>query len=383
MSRVSVNERVLQWALERSGKPFRALEEKFPRLKEWLAGERQPTLRQLEELARTTLTPLGLLLLPEPPEERLPIPHFRTLGGEVPSRPSPELLETVFTMQRRQAWMREFLIEEGAEPVPFVGSAQDEDPVVETASRMRRALGLHERWATQYPTWTEALEALRRAMEDAGIVVVVNSVVGNNTHRSLDPKEFRGFVLVDDYAPLVFVNGADGKAAQMFTLAHELAHVFLGSSAAFDLRELQPADDPTERLCNQVAAEFLVPESELRQVWRLVKGDPQPFQRIAREFKVSEVVGARRALDLGLINRDAFIAFYETYQQKERHAAKREREGGDFYLVQDMRLGRRFASLVVQAVREGRLLYSEAYDLTQLYGKTFEAYAQRVLSERA
>src|SRR5690606_8772880 len=135
---------------------------------------------------------------------------------------SVDLLDTIHTMQRRQAWMREYLQEEGHDKLPFVGSAPLSEPVASVANRMRRVLRLRDEWAAEYPSWSEALRALRGAMEDAGILVVINGVVGNNTHRRLDPTEFRGFVLVDEYAPLVFVNGADSKAAQMVTLAHGL-----------------------------------------------------------------------------------------------------------------------------------------------------------------
>ncbi len=375
MSRVAVKKGVLRWAVDRSGRTLDDLRHKFPKIQQWAAGESQPTLRQLESLAKATLTPLGFFFLAEPPEERLPIPHFRTLGDQAPSGPSPNLLETVQMMQRRQAWMREFLIEQGQETLPFVRSAQLDQPPVSVEERMRNALGLDQEWAARQPSWTEALRVLREIMEAKGILVVVNGVVGNNTHRKLKPSEFRGFVLVDDYAPLVFVNGADYKAPQMFTLAHELAHVFFGSSAAFDLREMLPADDPTEQASNRVAAEFLVPERELRQTWPAVKGDLEPFQAIARRFKVSALVAARRALDLGLIEKAAFLDFYRAYQSDERRRVARRPEGGKFYANQNLRVGRRFASAVVRAAKEGKLLYSEAYQLTGLYGRTFDRYA--------
>ncbi|GIV50096.1 MAG: hypothetical protein KatS3mg038_0617 [Candidatus Kapaibacterium sp.] len=133
----------------------------------------------------------------------------------------------------------------------------------------------------------------REKAEAAGILVVTSGVVGNNTQRKLSVEEFRGFVLVDEYAPLVFINSADGKAAQMFTLAHELAHVWVGESAAFDLRNLQPATNKLEQTCNRIAAEFLVPENSLRAFWSKAQQDPRPFQAIARHFKVSEIVAAR------------------------------------------------------------------------------------------
>jgi Zn-dependent peptidase ImmA (M78 family) len=378
MSRVAVNEGVLRWAIDRAGLTPDGLQSKFPKIRQWVEGKTQPTRRQLESLAKATLTPFGFFFLTEPPEVRLPIPHFRTLGDKTPSKPSPNLIDTIQLMQRRQEWMREFLIEEGQEPSPIAWSSQPDAPLASVANHIRHALRLDEGWATQQRTWEDALSILRQAMEDAGIMVIVNGIVGNNTHRKLDPSEFRGFVLVDKYAPLVFVNGADVKAAQMFTLAHELAHVFFGSSAAFDLREMQPAEDPIEQACNRVAAEFLVPERKLRQVWPSVKNDIEPFQTVARQFKVSTLVAARRALDLQLINREAFFDFYHTYQryERERREATSRAGGGDFYANQNKRVGQRFALTVAQAVKEGKLLYSEAYRLTGLYGSTFDNYVE-------
>ncbi|HUO06617.1 MAG TPA: ImmA/IrrE family metallo-endopeptidase [Candidatus Binataceae bacterium] len=343
-----------------------------------MEGKSQPTLSQLEKFARQTRTPLGYLFLTEPPEERLPIPHFRTLGNGHPHRPSPDLLETVYTMERRQEWMREYLIQEGQEPLHFVRSAKLNDKPQNVAKEMHDVLGLEHGWAARQATWTDALRELRSRLEGASILVVVNGIVGNNTHRKLDPAEFRGFVLVDDYAPLVFVNGTDAKAAQMFTLAHELAHLWLGSSAAFDLRELQPADDETERSCNRIAAEFLVPESELRTFWPSARQDPERFQMIARRFKVSELVAARRALDLELIRKTEFHDFYQSYLENERRQTSKQPSGGDFYANQNFRIGRLFAETVVRAAKEGKLLYRDAYQLTGLSGSTFDHYAEKL-----
>jgi Zn-dependent peptidase ImmA (M78 family) len=375
MKRVAVSTALLRWALERSGRDPAALSKKLPSLPQWLEGQSQPTLRQLETFATATSTPLGYLFLKQPPEERLPIPHFRTVRDRHPKRPSPDLLDTVQAMQRRQAWMREYLIDQGHEPLAFVNSAILQNDSRILAQKIRNTLGLEQRWAAQETTWTGALRKLQGRIEAAFILVVVNGIVGNNTHRRLDPEEFRGFVLVDDYAPLVFVNGADSKAAQMFTLAHELAHLWFGSSAAFDLRELQPADDDTERACNLVAAELLVPETELRDAWNEARRAPNRYQALARHFKVSELVAARRLLDLALIRTSEFHDFYQTYLQVERRAAKAP-SGGDFYANQNFRIGRRFGELVIRATREGKLLYRDAYQLTGLHGRSFEHYAE-------
>jgi Zn-dependent peptidase ImmA (M78 family) len=359
-----------------------SLARKFPKVEQWEREEVKPTLRQLEAFAKATLTPIGYFFLPEPPEDRLPIPDFRTVRDQPIRRPSPNLLETVQVMQRRQAWVREMLVEEGQPQLGFVGSAQMNDNPVSAASDMRRVLGVDAGWAEAQKGWTDALRALRVAAEAAGIFVVINGIVRNNTHRKLDVNEFRGFVLVDEFAPFVFINGADGKAAQMFTLAHELAHVWFGQSGVSDLPDLQPAEHNVEQICNGAAAEFLVPGQELQNVWPEASRAPEPYQMLARHFKVSAIVAARRVLDLRLITKPQFLDFYSTYQEDERRRAGTKSEGGDFYLTQDVRLGRRFARAVVQAAKEGRLLYRDAYELTGLYGATFDRYAKGLESPR-
>lgn len=258
---------MLRWARERAGKDVEGLRRQFPKLEDWEAERVKPTLKQLEAYARATYAPFGFFFLEEPPEETFPIPFFRTAETAAPRRPSPNLLDTVQAMQRRQDWLSEFLARDGEPRVPFVGSARVGEPTAPLAARMRETLGFTLGWARQVSTWEAALTTLRDAMDAAGVLVVTNGVVGNNTHRKLDTGEFRGFVLVDDYAPLVFVNGADAKGAQLFTLVHELAHIWFGRSAAFDLKDMQPAADVIEQTCNAVAAEFLVPEVELRAQW--------------------------------------------------------------------------------------------------------------------
>lgn len=373
MARVDVNPDILKWAADRSGNDF--IYTNIPNLQKWINKESQPTLKQLEKLAKATSVPLGYFFLNEPPVERLPIPHYRTINDEPTYTTSPNFLETVQIMQRRQEWMREYFIDQGYHPLSFVGVKNINDNPHEIAKEIRQELGLLDGWASQYKTWQDALKMLFRKVEEIGIILSVNGIVGNNTHRKLDVKEFRGFVLIDDYVPLIFINGADGKAAQMFTLAHELAHIWFGVSAAFDLRNLQAANNEIERACNIVAAEFLVPEIELLNKWQSITNSNERFQLIARYFKVSEIVAARRALDLKLITKDDFFEFYQKYITKDNN---NNSDGGDFYASQNYKIGRLFGECVIRATLEGRLLYSEAYRLTGIRGKTFSEFAARL-----
>ncbi len=241
MTRVKIEPEVLRWARERAELSIVSLMKYFPKYEEWEEGEVNPTLKQLESFAKKTYTPLGYLFLPEPPEDKLPIPDYRTIDDAAPPTPSPNLLDTVHTMQRRQAWMRDYLIEQGEEPLQFVGSETMRAKPDNVALRIREILDLPDEWAEEFRTWTEALYELRQKVEEADVLIFLNGVVGNNTHRKLDYKEFRGFVLLDEYAPLIFVNNSDTKGAQMFTIAHELAHLLIGREGVFNLRQMQPS----------------------------------------------------------------------------------------------------------------------------------------------
>ena len=175
------------------------------------------TLARLKKLAQKTHTPLGYFFLNTPHDDSLPIADFRTSTKETTGRPSPNLLDAFYLCQRRQGWYREYLISERAQPLGFVGSVSISAGPNVVARRIEQATGLSTVTRANLPTWTEALRDLVQRIEDAGILVMRSSIVGNNTHRKLDVDEFRGFALSDEYAPLIFVNAADAKAAQMWS----------------------------------------------------------------------------------------------------------------------------------------------------------------------
>jgi Zn-dependent peptidase ImmA (M78 family) len=380
---VSLTPKVLRWARERAGLDQRTLAKKVTgkptadRVDHW-EQTGMLTFAQVRKLAHATHTPEGFLYLKEPPDDRLPIPDFRTVGDGSVKRPSPDLLDTAYMMRRRQTWMHDFLVEEDQPRLGFVGSATLNSNPQKVASEMRRTLGVGGGWANE-STRIDALMRLRHRIEAAGILIVINGVVGNNNHRKLDPNEFRRFVLSDVYAPLVFINGADFKAAQMFTITHEVAHLWINREGVSNFEAMQPPPIRVEQWCSQVAAEFLVPASELSEAWEHVRHSAEPYQDLAARFKVSTIVAARRVLDLGLISKKQFFKFYDDYQKDERRRKEaKKKKGGDFWNTQSVRVGQRFGTAVARAAREGRLLYREAYQLTGLSGKTFDRFAENL-----
>lgn len=367
-----INANILEWAINYSTEGA-ALSVRFPKLNKWISKDDFPTVKQLEKFSKATRVPFGYFFLDKPPVVRLRIPFFRTVEGERPHNISPDLIDTVRIIEQRRDWLKEYSIQSGFEELSYVNSTKKNQNHVAIAEQIRNTLGLNDKWASKLPHWEAALKLLMEKTEEVGINVVRNGIVGNNPHRKLNFKEFRGFVIVDEYAPFVFINGTDYKSAQMFTLAHELAHIWLGSSAIFDLRQMLPAENNTEKLCDKIAAEFLVPENYLNEEWSSANETENPFETLARNFKVSQIVVARRALDLELISKTDFFEFYNNYISNFPKK-KEEKKGGDYYNNQPFRVGKRFANTIFTAVKEGSVLYKDAYKLTGLTAKTFQEF---------
>lgn len=352
MSKIDINKEILIWAINRSGLNLDIIKKKFPKIDKWLNDEDKPTIKQAEQLAKMLYIPFGMFFTRALPEDEITIPFFRTKGEQ--RKLSPELIDTIHIIKQRQDWIKEYFLQTGNEPLDFVGTVSLEDDINDVSAKIKNRLGLKENWAAVFNTWQHAFNYFKEAVEEIGIFVIINGIVGNNTRRKLDVQEFRGFVITDKLAPFVFINGQDARAAQIFTLAHELVHVWLGKSAIFDLRELLPADDKTEQFCDRVAAEFLVPQNAIRDIWETYKDDEDKYQKLAKHFKVSELVIARRALDINLINKEQFLNFYKYYLNKERIKYK----GGDFYLVQLQRVGKNLVKLYTSLLKKG-LFYIE------------------------
>lgn len=359
--RVEIRPPMLTWARERSRLDLAYFDKRFPQLEQWERGDAQPTFKQLECFAKATHTPVGYLFLAEPPKETVPIPDFRTVADTHVRQPSPDLLDTVYLCQQRQDWYRDFARSAGDDRLRFVGSIRVRDDIVRSAGIIRKALRFDLDARAQLATWADALRRFIEQADRLGVLVMVSGVVGSNTRRKLNPQEFRGFALADDLAPLVFINGADSKAAQMFTLAHELAHMWLGESALSDAQASAVPAQAVERWCNQVAAELLVPMEAFNAAHERGSELRAELDRLARRFKVSTLVILRRMHDSGSL---VGARYWEAYEQElARLREVTNGAGGDFYRSVGARASKRFARAVVTSALEGRSSFTEAFRL--------------------
>jgi Zn-dependent peptidase ImmA (M78 family) len=323
-------------------------------------------LHQIERFASATRTAVGFLFLDEPPQEKLPISDFRTVHDNRTQRPSADLLDTIYLCQQKQEWYRTHLPHGDHARRAFVGSAALNDSVVEVAASMRHLLGfeLHHRGTIR--GWGEALRRLTDLAGSIGVLVTVSGIVGSNTRRILDPEEFRGFSLADDLAPLVFINGADSKASHVFTLAHELAHVWLGESGVDDLEPGCGSTDAREPWCDRVAAELLAPLDSIQETFVADAPLQDEIVRLSRLLNVSNRVVIRRLHHAGLLDQDQF---WDTWRSENTRLQARESKkaaGGISRKTQPAQVGRSFAEAVIVSAAEGATPYAEACRLLGL-----------------
>lgn len=374
--KMAPNPKALLWAIERCGESVDSIKKRWPKIEQWIDRSREPTLRQLEDFARFTHVGLDLLFYETVPRLDLQIADFRTKEG--PARePSPELYDTVTQMQYRQDWLRDYFAELGCDEIPFVGllDARGTEDVRGSASAIRDYLGLDETWAFAERDVPGALRTMRDKIEAQRISVVINGVVGDNTRRPLNVAEFRGFVLADRMAPFVFVNGRDAKPAQIFTLAHELAHLAFSQTGVVQPCEELSRGMDTERLCDAIAAEVLVPGDVLVGVWDGSHSAYHTLEKLKRQFKVSFIVCARRALDLGLVSEAEFASSISKYRDElEKTVLESGSGGGNYYHTKAYRIGHVFGEAVFAATQTRRITYREAFRLTGLNAKTFDEY---------
>ncbi len=347
----------------------------FVNKEKWLTKEDYPTYKQLVKISEAFHIPFGYLFLEKIPEKKLPITHYRTFNPNTHSI-SDELFDTIIQVKKMQEWIKDILLEWGHTPLPYAGKYNIHIDKQIIVNEIKKVLKLESGWAEGKINWKEAFDFLVNKFEETGIFVVINGVVGNNTHRKLEVSEFRGFVLYDEIAPFVFINNNDFESAKIFTLIHELVHILIGQTASFDLRNLLSADNEIEKFCDRCAAEFLVPENELKNIKDI------NYENLARQFKVSQIVIARRLLDMKRISKDEFFTFYNDYAQKQMKT-KKEKSGGNFYNTTFYRYRKKLLYLLNYAVKSNTIMYRDFYKILNLKISTAEIVTELICKTKA
>ncbi len=388
MTTAYINGEMLRWAMQRADVSPSELADAMKRsreqIREWMDDESKPTFRQGQDLARRLHVPFGFLFLDRPPGDDLPIPDFRRVhGAPVAPEPSVDLREVIADVLRKQQWFADYQRDRLEEPLQFVGSFATTDDPRDVAADMAERLDFEQR-ARRESQRDGFLREFSRSAQELGILVMKSGIVGANTRRPLDVGEFRGFAISDLYAPAVFVNGNDAVSAQVFTLAHELAHIWIGVTGISDAG---PASDPDEveieQFCNRVAGDLLVPWDRVQANWPSadVRLD-EWIAELARRFHVSTVMVARQMWEHEAIDRDTFFEFYERESANWQLERKSDGpSGGNPYLTAGVRNSRLLTEAVIESMRASQTTVRDASRLLGMKPKNFDRYLAEIGSE--
>lgn len=372
---VQVAPAIISWVISQSASD--KLSEKVAKnLQAWKDGKKVPTFNQIEAVSSATGIPLGYFFLDTPPVEDNFIIQCRTVDSVALTNPSRDLLNTIHDMEMIQEWTRDHLISEEFEPLNFIGKSKLN--VTKTVDEVRDIIKIAVDWQNDL-NGIEAFNYIRNAISESGVIVMANGIVGANTHRALDVEEFRAFTIIDNYAPVIFINSNDSKGGKLFSLLHEFVHVCLGENDLFNDRySIGKNVSQVETICNAVAAEIIVPQSLFLEKWRKTirnNDKKQTISMLADDFKCGQTVIARKALDNKLISQALYeeIARLAVKIYNDQRARNKEKNsGGNYYNNLSSRIDKRFFRLLASSVAEGKTLYTEAYRLTHTNSKTFD-----------
>lgn len=361
--RANLNPDALRWARTTAGvEPEEVagwLHVDPDRVRAWEAGEDRPTLKQARDLAGRLRRPFAILFIRTIPTEPEPIGDFRSLPADAPREYPPKLRFLIRELRARQSWAREYREATEFEPLGWVGSLRGSTNVDQAAATIRAALAIPDAAFRDVREADQALAVWVDAVERLGVFVTQAGDV--------EPAVARGFCLTDELAPFIYINTKDAQRARIFTLIHELAHLFLGVSGVSNMLDARRATTPNQRLevfCNAVAAEVIAPQARVLALWRASgKGDVRGrIFNVSRELLVSEEVIARRLLDAGQIAQDLYDTLRGEYKANwEKFVAERKDKGGGSYWINHAkRIGRAFADSVLQAHRDGVITTRDA-----------------------
>ena len=383
--RVNVPRTILDWVMS-IGAEDRLGKDQRQNIDAWKQGTKRPTVSQLHDISDKLHVPFGYFFMDEPIDDTPPIYAKRTVGSQQPQRhPSRDLVDTIDQMTAIQDWARQDRIDNEGTRLEQVGSRTINDDSKLIAEDVRRALKIDKHWYRKSGLHkpAKAFKLLRERAEGTGILVMQNGVVGNNTRRPLDPQEFRAFTLIDPYAPLIFINKTDEpETARLFSLVHELAHVWLGADELYNDTVLPTGVTRLEQVCNEVAAAILLPDEDFLETWQSIPDDTtldERMKELKKHFPVSPTALALHALKHKLISQETF---QKCNQAAQTWSEETENQQGspNFYNTELSRFDSRFLERLASSVAKGGTTYLDAYRLTGITGDTFTKLMKRAVS---
>ena len=348
---------VLEWAIKRAGVSAESIHKKA---EQWVSGKARPTFKQAVDIAKTLQIPFGYLWLKEPPKEQEIIPDLRTIGNGGLAQIPLELKTVVNDVKQKQEWFKEYAKTNGILKCEAIGRFKGSDDTQEIADDVTARLEIQDLVGSGCDK-DRMLKNLIEKIEKLGILVMRNSILRGNTKKKLNLDTFRGFAIFDEFAPLIFINTNDRKAGQIFTLMHEVAHLWIGQSGISDLDIRE--NNKIELACNEIAAKILMPKTKIQKAFREFDDD-RWLECIADRFSVSTLAVLNRLRSLSLLAPRRYQELYNAELERLSRIPKTRPSGAPPPEVMvRVRNGYLFTFVVTSSVLSGDETYTNGASL--------------------
>jgi len=377
-ARIDVKPEILQWVQNNTGTVLN--DTWIEKINKWLNNDGKPTVNQLKELSRKAQIPFGYFFLDNVPNEDLPLLKFRTVNNVDIDRPSRNLIDVIHSMEIKQNWVSDYrkqndyptsIFSNGYKLIENLDCMNEE----QIAEKIMNSLDLKLGWNTELKN-RKSFNLLRSKLDQVGVVVMYSGIVGSNTHRALSQSEFRAFALDDKYAPLIFINSNDSYNAMLFSLVHELIHIWYGTSELYNddfKNNYQVLNPKSEQDINHISESIIFPKNLFLDRWKRqeVTGIDR-IKSVAKYFDASPLSTGIRAHRLRLISQDDVkrlkTELNQEYQRNKRH--QKEIGGGNYYATKAAQIDSAFAMEVERGVNSGNLGFNSAFELLGVKNST-------------
>lgn len=359
---INVSEEIIDWAINKVS----TNDSLISILKEW-KNSKKVLFNDVEIMSKEANIPIGYFFLKTPPKEELYILKFRTIKNKDFKNPSKNLKDTISTMESIQAWMKEYLIAENHEKLYFIGSIKDETSVQKIADKIRTCLGININWYTKSKDSWDSFKIIRNNLKKIGIITMLNGVVGQNNNRKLFIEEFRAFCLIDEFAPLIFINSNDSYEERLFSLLYEAVFIWRGCNCFFNDRKIGTHSfTPEEKICYEVCLEILMPNEIFIEKWTNIEeiSIEDKIKYLSKEFKCSNIAVCRKAFNNKYLDYNFFKDLVDLQYDNVKNIKKPKR--GHYYNIAKSRYDNKFLLALYNNIKKGKASFGDVYKFTNI-----------------
>lgn len=375
-----INCEMLKWARERmpikiDEIPIRVKEFTSEQIESWEKGIEYPSINQAKKLCNLYDIPFAALYLTKLPNvEDTTYIDRRTYRDNLDEEISYELWKEINRLKSCRECAIELLnLDE------YKNIFKEINPDFSTndiSMKIREIFSIETPFKNKTAYSNKAFNYFRNKIESKGVMVL--------QIENISIKEIRGISLNYEILPIIAVNKNDSDRAKVFTLFHEMAHLVRRTSNLC-LIDFNEREDEEEKICNNLAANILIPEITLDSI---IKGkdlsDDRIITNLSDRYAVSKFVIIKRLYDLNKIDFVLYKSKYEKYLDIFNEIKEiRKKQGQKIIVTQDKKLisssGKLYPKIILDAYYEGKISFGEVCNTLNINSRYIDNIERMVM----